>query len=68
MYEKSDLKQFKRLGIKPEQVNEQLEHFKNGFDFITLQDAATPGNGIRQLSGQEEAAYTALYQEKKTTL
>jgi hypothetical protein len=68
MYEKRDLKQFKRLGIKPEQVDEQLEHFKNGFDFIKLQRAATPGNGIQQLSEQEENDYIALYQEKRATL
>jgi hypothetical protein len=68
MYEKSDLKQFKRLGIKPEQVNEQLEHFKTGFGHVELHDAATPGNGIRTLTGQEAGEYVARYKEKQGTI
>ena len=36
MYTKSDLKQFKRRGIKPEQIENQLENFKQGFDFVQI--------------------------------
>lgn len=46
MYTKSDLKQFKRRGIKPEQIENQLENFKQGFDFVQIRVAATINNGI----------------------
>ena len=68
MYNKSDLKQFKRLGIKPEQVDQQIEHFRNGFDYIALQSAAAVDNGIRQLSEQEVEAHVARFRERTSTL
>ena len=50
MYTKSDLKQFKRRGIKPEQIENQLENFKQGFDFVQIRDAATINNGIHGMN------------------
>lgn len=59
MYTKSDLKQFKRRGIKPEQIENQLENFKQGFDFVQIQDAATINNGIYGLNDEQADEFTA---------
>lgn len=65
MYKKSDTKQFKRLGIKTEQINEQLERFKTGFDFIRLHNAATTEDGIKQVAEEDMERLISLYKQKK---
>ena len=57
MYTKSDLKQFKRRGIKPEQIENQLENFKQGFDFVQIRDAATINNGIYGLNDEQKSRW-----------
>ncbi|MDR2414246.1 MAG: DUF4301 family protein [Odoribacteraceae bacterium] len=68
MYTKSDLRQFKRLGIKPEQVDKQLEHFANGFDHVALKETAATGNGIKQLPEQEIDNLVSRFREKQPSL
>lgn len=68
MYTKSDLKQFKRRGIKPEQIDSQLENFKKGFDFVQIRDAATIGNGIHSLNDEQADEYIRIFEEKRNTL
>ena len=46
MLTNSDLKQLEEKGIKPAEVEAQLNRFVTGFPFLKLQGAATPGNGI----------------------
>ena len=68
MYTKSDLKQFKRRGIKPEQIDNQLENFKQGFNFVQIRDAATIGNGIHSLNDEQADEFIRIFEEKRNTL
>ena len=67
---KEDLFQLQGLGLTPERVQEQINHFKEGFPKSKLDAAATPSNnGIRCLSDKEilryEKQYRALARGKK---
>ena len=68
MYTKSDLKQFKRRGIKPEQIENQLENFKQGFDFVQIQDAATINNGIYGLNDEQADEFIRIFEERMNSL
>ena len=68
MYKRRDIKQFKRLGVRPEQIDKQLDNLERGFDFINLQQAATVGNGIARVTEAEENFFISLFEEKKKSL
>lgn len=68
MYTKSDLKQFRRRGIKPEQIENQLENFKKGFDFVQIQDAATINNGIHGLNDEQADEFIRIFEERMNSL
>ncbi len=61
-YTKEDIKNLKHRGIKPEQIDRQLENFKKGFDYVSLSEPATVGNGILCIQPEEEERLTALYE------
>ena len=66
----ADLEQMGRLGLTTEQVQAQIDHFKEGFPKVRLDAAATPANGgIRQLADKEidrfEHQYRSLARGKK---
>jgi hypothetical protein len=63
MFNKKDIKLFNSKGITPEQVEDQLENFRNGFPFIQLHEPAIPGNGIIQLSESDVDRFGQLYEE-----
>ena len=57
-----DLAQLNELGLTVEKVQQQIDHFKEGFPKARLADAATPANGgIRVLDDKEIARYEHLY-------
>ena len=57
-----DLAQLNELGLTVEKVQQQIDHFKEGFPKARLDDAATPANGgIRVLDDKEIARYERLY-------
>lgn len=67
---KQDLEQLEALGLTCEHVQEQIDHFKEGFPKCRLDAAATPeNNGIQCLSDKEitryEKQYRALSKGKK---
>ena len=63
MFTQEDLKQFETKGISPSKVEEQIENFKKGFDYVNLESAATPNHGL--ISPTEEASIsTRLYLAK----
>ena len=60
----SDLKQMSQLGLDAERVQQQIDHFRQGFPKSRLDDAATPNNGgIRVLSDKEIARYERQYRQ-----
>ncbi len=54
MFTKHDLQQIEDHNLTVEQVEHQLDDFKNGFPFLKLVGAATIGNGVRKLDESEE--------------
>lgn len=67
---KKDLEQLQALSLTPERVQQQIDHFKEGFPKSRLDAAATPdNNGIRCLSDKEitryEKQYRTLGKDKK---
>jgi hypothetical protein len=59
---KQDLEQLEALGLTCEHVQEQIDHFKEGFPKCHLDAAATPeNNGIQCLSDKEIARYEKQY-------
>ena len=62
MYTKSDLKQFKRRGIKPEQIENQLENFKQ------IRDAATINNGIHGLNDEQANEFIRIFEDRMNSL
>lgn len=60
---REDLAQLEGLGLSIEQVQTQLDHFKEGFPRTQLDAPATPGNhGIQVLGDKEIAHYAKAYQ------
>ena len=58
-----DLAQLAELGLSVEQVQVQIDHFKEGFPKANLDAPATPSNGgIRVLDDKEIARYEKQYQ------
>ena len=58
----NDLRQLEALGLSIDRVQEQIDHFKQGFPKCQLDAAATPDNGgIRTLNDREIARYEKQY-------
>ena len=58
----ADLVQLSELGLSIEKVQQQIDHFKEGFPKTHLDDAATPANGgIRVLDDKEIIRYERLF-------
>lgn len=68
MYTKSDLKQFKRRGVKVDQIDKQIDNFKTGFNSVQIQDAATISNGIHSLDEKQANEFIRIFEEKKNSL
>lgn len=61
MFTDSDLKQMEQRGSELSVVNQQIENFKKGFPFLTLDKAATPADGIEVLDESSVEALVDLY-------
>lgn len=48
-----DLKQFQEKNIPQQQIEEQINNFKNGFPLFQLEKAATIGEGIQRIEVEE---------------
>ncbi len=64
MFTPKDLKQFKQKNISIEKINEQIEHFKQGFPYISLAAAATPDDGIQVIEASEVDKWIKDFEEK----
>lgn len=63
MFTKEDEKIIAEKGIPPETISHNLERFERGFDPIDLNRPATIGDGIKQLSLNEENRLERLYED-----
>jgi hypothetical protein len=68
MFLEKDFSQIHELGIDLETVYQQINDFKEGFPFMVLQKAATPNDGVIQLSEEQLTTFEALYEKKVTKL
>ncbi len=50
----SDLKTLAERGIRPEQLQSQVDRFVTGFPYLKIHDSARPGEGITVLSENDE--------------
>jgi len=61
MFTQEDIRQIRARGSKPEEVLQQIEHFKKGFPFLKVTAAAEAGKGIIRLSDSDILRYEAYY-------
>ena len=52
--------QIEARGISVDTFQAQLENFKTGFPFLTIEAAATPAKGIKVLSAEDQAKYISV--------
>jgi hypothetical protein len=68
MFDKKDLQQIAQQGLTAEIVQRQIDNFVNGFPFLNVVRAASAGDGVRVLGGEEIARATARYDVESATL
>jgi len=68
MLNSSDLTQLEKRGIQPAEVEQQINYFKNGFPWMTLFKAATPGEGVIQLSADQVKEMAQKFDDAKSGL
>lgn len=57
----SDLKTLEARGMKPEQLQQQLDRFSTGFPYLEIYDSARPGEGITVLTDGEQQQASARW-------
>ena len=60
MLSEQQLQQIQARGVAVETFETQLENFKKGFPYLTIEAAATPAKGIKVLSEDEQAKYISF--------
>ncbi|NND53077.1 MAG: DUF4301 family protein [Flavobacteriaceae bacterium] len=64
-FSESDRKQIEEKGLTIEEVNKQIDLFKQGLPFINLMKPATINSGIEQFSKVQKEAYISHFQGKR---
>ncbi len=62
MFTEKDIEAFSQRGISSQDVENQLNNFRNGFPFLNLRCAASPAKGIVQLTDEQRAEYHTAWQ------
>jgi hypothetical protein len=65
MFSEKDLIQIQKQGITVEEIENQIETFRHGIDFVELVKPATPGDGIENPDQHEIAAVIDYYDHQK---
>ena len=63
-----DIKQMEAKGICPDTLDEQLRYFREGFPFLPVERAATPGDGILRFSENEAIQRAKAFNLRKKNL
>ena len=63
-FSEQDIQQIKNKGITPEQVEQQINQFKNGVPYVNLISAAQINDGIIKLNPEAEQVYIKLFESK----
>ena len=64
----SDLLQLSARGIRPEEVHQQVDYFKQGFPWMTLEKSATVGDGIVRFSEADLASHVERFESRRSAL
>ncbi|HKK81835.1 MAG TPA: DUF4301 family protein [Prolixibacteraceae bacterium] len=62
MLTEKNLEQINKQGITEKDIENQLRRFEQGFPPLELVDAATPANGIKILSDDEEERHVSIFE------
>ena len=65
MFNKEDLKEIEARGASLAKVQDEIDHFKTGFPWMTIVAAATPDKGIKVLDETQAAEAVAYYEGAK---
>ena len=68
MFDKRDLQQIAQQGLTEEIVQRQIDNFVKGFPFLNVVRAASAGDGVRVLGGEDIARATARYDVESAAL
>ncbi len=68
MYTDEDKDQISSKGLSIQDINEQLRNFREGFPYLEILHPATPGNGLLQISGNDEDAIIESFEKNKAGL
>lgn len=68
MFNNEDLQQIARHGLTEEGVRRQIDNFVKGFPYLKVVRAASAGDGVRVLNGEEIARATARYDVESASL
>ena len=60
MLSDQQMQQIQARGVAVETFETQLENFKKGFPYLTIEAAATPAKGIKVLSEDEQSKYISV--------
>ncbi len=60
-----DLQQMQAKGIQPGAIESQLRYFREGFPYLPVERAATPGDGILNFSREEALDMASRFQHRK---
>lgn len=63
-FTKKDIEQIKTLGLRPLDVNKQMETYERGSNFLKLIRPCSPGDGIRSFSAVESNRLIKLFDAK----
>ncbi len=66
MFTEADLDQISSKGLTVEEIEEQLQSFRTGFPYLEIHRPATPGDGIIQVSKNEEESFIESFENKKS--
>ena len=68
MFTEKERSQIEAHGLTVEQVERQIENFRKGFPYLKVVSAASPKDGILELSAEEVADAVARYEEQAPDL
>ncbi len=63
MLTSEDIKNLEIKGVTQAELESQINRFKTGFPFLKIANSAQIGNGIKQLSAEEEASAVARWKK-----
>ena len=65
IFTEEDFKQIQDRGLTPDKVLAQIEAFKKGFPFLTLDRPCTAGDGIEVLAKEDMERYVAAFEKAR---